>query len=166
MWTVISGLRVGEMARGKLVCPILPKMPWRRRLLGSGTHPSIPEQRKQEEERQGGSKPLAAWMLTEPLCSACCTVGRSLVAHQTSAMRHLCVVFTLHWLRVKYTAFILWICTCHGGSSCCTRPNTWLRNRSVSPRTWGQKKKRVIRRGKQTRGEGAGRGQVTWVLTS
>lgn len=53
-------------------------------------------------------------------------------------MRHLCVALTLHWLRARYTAFILRICTCQGGSSRCTRPSTWLRKRSVSPRTCGQ----------------------------
>lgn len=44
------------MAWGKLVSPILPKMPWRSRLLGNGTHPSIPEQRKLKErlEVEGG----------------------------------------------------------------------------------------------------------------
>lgn len=95
---------------------------------------------KQEgRQRKRARVRLAACMLTEPSCSACWRVGRSRVAHQTSAMRHLCVVLTLHWLRAKYTAFILRICTCPGGSSCCTRPNTWLRNRSASPRTWDQK---------------------------
>lgn len=73
--------------------------------------------------------------LTELSCRACCRVSRSRVAHQASAMRHLYVGLTLHWLRAKYTAFILRICTCQGGSSRCTRPSTWLRKRSVSPRT-------------------------------
>lgn len=73
--------------------------------------------------------------LTELSCSACCSVGRSRAAHQASAMRHLCVALTLHWFSARYTAFILWICTCQGGSSRCTRPSTWLRKRSVSPRT-------------------------------
>lgn len=80
----------------------------------------------------------AAPPLTELSCRACCRAGRSRVAHQASAMRHLCVELTLHWLRARYTAFILRICTCQGGSSLCTRPSTWLRKRSVSPRTCGQ----------------------------
>jgi hypothetical protein len=94
--------------------------------------------------------------LTELSCSACCRVGRSRVAHHTSAMRHLCVVLTLHWLSIRYTAFILWICTCHGGSSSCTRPSTWLRNHSVSLRTWsrqaGQQGQGRGRRGFHLRG--------------
>lgn len=84
--------------------------------------------------RGGGPPPP----LTELSCRACCRAGRSRVAHQASAMRHLCVELTLHWLRARYTAFILRICTCQGGSSLCTRPSTWLRKRSVSPRTCGQ----------------------------
>lgn len=49
------------------------------------------------------------------------------------------MALTLHWLRARYTAFILRICTCQGGSSCCTRASTWLRKRSVSPRTCGRR---------------------------
>lgn len=66
------------------------------------------------------------------------------------------MALTLHWLRARYTAFILRICTCQGGSSCCTRASTWLRKRSVSPRTCGRRGVGGVRRRRGAAGGASG----------